>query len=351
MDSKSYEEAKRNSENWYWWGIATFFRCPWNEAPDACDIGLVGVPHSTGNGSTERDQHLGPRAVRHVSGYYRRAHAVHRIAPFEAATIHDLGDVPLPEAMNNEACIRDIESYYARLDASGTRPVSIGGDHSITGPILKAIAGPTRRLSGGKQCALIHFDAHTDSYENMPHWLGAKRSAAHWAAYTVREGAVDSARSIQLGMRGHPSSVLHGDVVGESSLALGYKVVPMAEIEALGIERVVALIRDHVGDAPAYVTFDLDCLDPSVAPAVANLEPGFGGMSIREATRILQGLRGLNVIGGDVVCLMPTKDSPNQITAQVAMVLMFEIISLIACQFADKKVSRVPLAQSSAAVR
>lgn len=341
MDAKSYEEARRSSESWYWWGIATFFRCPWNEAPDACDIGLVGVPHSTGNGSTERDQHLGPRAVRHVSGYYRRAHAVHRIAPFEAATIHDLGDVPLPEAMNNEACIRDIESYYARLDAAGTRPVSVGGDHSITGPILKAIAGPTRRLSGGKQCALIHFDAHTDSYENMPHWLGAKRSAAHWAAYTVREGSVDSARSIQLGMRGHPSSVLHGDAVGESSVALGYRVVPMAEIESLGIERVVSLIRDHVGDAPAYITFDLDCLDPSVAPAVANLEPGFGGMSIREATRILQGLRGLNIIGGDVVCLMPTKDSPNQITSQVAMVLMFEMISLIACHIADNKITRV----------
>lgn len=342
MDPKSLEEARRSSQSWYWWGIPTFFRCPWNEVPGACDIALIGVPHSTGNGSTERDQHLGPRAVRHVSGYYRRAHAVHRIAPFEAATVHDLGDVPLPEAMNNEACIRDIEAFYARLDATGTRPVSVGGDHSITGPILKAIAGPGRRLSGGRQCALVHFDAHTDSYENMPHWLGARRSAAHWAAYTVREGAVDSSRSVQLGMRGHPSSILHGDAVGESSHALGYRVVPMEEIESLGIEKVVSLIRHQVGDAPVYVTFDLDCLDPSVAPGVANLEPGFGGMSIREATRILQGLRGLNVIGGDVVCLMPTKDSPNQITAQVAMVLMFEMISLIACQIVENTIGRKP---------
>jgi guanidinopropionase len=329
MSQDDIAEARRSSESWYWWGIATFFRCPLAETPGEVDIGLVGVPHSSGNGSTERDQHLGPRAVRNVSGYYRRSHGVHGFSPWDIAKISDLGDVPLPEAMNNEACVRDIEAFYARLDATGTRPVSIGGDHSITGPIIKAIAGPGRRLSGGQPCALIHFDAHTDSYDNMPHWLGAKRSAAHWAAYTAKEGAVDPARSIQIGMRGHPATAIHTGGVGGSSRALGYEVVPMAEFERLGIERTVEMIRARVGDRPAYVTFDLDCLDPSVAPGVSNLEPGFGGMTIREATRVLQGLKGLNIIGADVVCLMPTKDSPNQITAQVAMVMMFELICLI----------------------
>jgi len=332
MSQDDIAEARRSSESWYWWGIATFFRCPLAETPDEVDIGLVGVPHSSGNGSTERDQHLGPRAVRNVSGYYRRSHGVYGFSPWDIAKISDLGDVPLPEAMNNEACVRDIEAFYARLDATGTRPVSIGGDHSITGPIIKAIAGPGRRLSGGQPCALIHFDAHTDSYDNMPHWLGAKRSAAHWAAYTAKEGAVDPARSIQIGMRGHPATAIHTGGVGGSSRALGYEVVPMAEFERLGIERTVEMIRARVGDRPAYVTFDLDCLDPSVAPGVSNLEPGFGGMTIREATRVLQGLKGLNIIGADVVCLMPTKDSPNQITAQVAMVMMFELICLIAAR-------------------
>ena len=102
------------------------------------------------------------------------------------------------------------------------------------------------------------------------------------------------------------------------------------------MQKTIEKIRARVGDAPVYVTFDLDCLDPSVAPGVANLEPGFGGMSIREATRILQGLAGLDVIGGDVVCLMPTKDSPNQITAQVAMVVMFEIINLVALRMKER---------------
>ena len=332
MTAEDFEAAKRSSQSWYWWGIPTFFRCPWVEDPAAADIALVGVPHSSGNGSTERDQHLGPRAVRHQSGFYRRSHVVHGFAPWDVARINDLGDVPLPEAMNNEACVRDIEAFYARLDQAGTRPVSIGGDHAITGPIIKALAGPGRKTTGGKPAALIHFDAHTDSYDNMPHWLGAKRSAAHWAAYTAKEGAIDPQRSIQIGMRGHPSGSIHKGGVGGSSRDLGYHVVTMQEFEDLGIARTVEIIRDRVGDSPAYITFDLDSLDPSVAPGVSNLEPGFGGFSIREATRLLQGLKGLDIIGGDVVCLMPTKDNPNQITAQVAMVMMFELITLIAAR-------------------
>ena len=148
--SDDLEAAKRSSQSWYWWGIPTFFRCPWNEDPKAADIALVGVPHSSGNGSTERDQHLGPRAVRNVSGFYRRNHFVHGFSPWDVARVHDLGDVPLPEAMNNEACVRDIEAFYARLDAAGTRPVSMGGDHSVTGPILKALAGPGRNLQRRK---------------------------------------------------------------------------------------------------------------------------------------------------------------------------------------------------------
>jgi len=330
--SNDLDADRKSSQSWYWWGIPTFFRCPWNEDPAAADIALVGVPHSSGNGSTERDQHLGPRAVRNVSGFYRRVHGVHGFSPWDVARINDLGDVPLPEAMNNEASVRDIEAFYMRLDATGSRPVSIGGDHSITGPILKAIAGPGRNLSGGKPCALVHFDAHTDSYDNMPHWLGARRSAAHWAAYTVNEGAVDPSRSVQIGMRGHPASAIHAGGVGGSSRALGYRVITMPEFENLGIEATLKIIRERVGDMPVYITFDLDSLDPSVAPGVSNLEPGFGGFSIREATRLLQGLKGLDIIGGDVVCLMPTKDSPNQITAQVAMVMMFEMISLIAAR-------------------
>ncbi|HSF93385.1 MAG TPA: arginase family protein, partial [Thermohalobaculum sp.] len=129
----------RMMENLYWWGIPTLFRCPAVTDPSGCDIALVGVPHSTGNGTTERDQHLGPRAVRNISALARRVHLEMGFDPWEAARVADLGDVPLPEANDNEACIERITEFYRGIDAAGARPVSIGGDHSITGGILQAL--------------------------------------------------------------------------------------------------------------------------------------------------------------------------------------------------------------------
>jgi guanidinopropionase len=124
-------------------------------------------------------------------------------------------------------------------------------------------------------------------------------------------------------------------VVGNTSKSLGYQMLTMEKIETLGIEKTIEIIRERVGDTPVYITFDLDCLDSAIAPGVSNLEPGFEGMSIRQATKILQGLKGLNVIGGDVACLMPTKDNPNKITSQVAMVMMFELLSLVSLSIRD----------------
>ena len=325
-DDAWFEGAKRSVNNWYWHGVPTLFRCTHDEDPANCDIALVGVPHSSGNGSTERDQHLAPRAMRHVSGFYQRAHNGFGIIPWEICRINDLGDVPLPEAMVNDVCVEHIEAYYKRLDAAGTFPVSIGGDHAITGPILKAIAGEGARLSGGRQAALVHFDAHTDAYEQMPHWLGSRRSAAHWAAYLVRECHVDASRSVQIGIRGNTKTLDYR----AASDDLGYRVVHMKEYRELGVERTIDLIRERVGDAPAYITFDMDAFDPTVAPAAANIQPDGTGFFMEEVLAILDGLRGLEVIGGDVVCIVPTKDNPNNITSLNGMVIMHEQISLIA---------------------
>ena len=325
-DDAWFEGAKRSVNNWYWHGVPTLFRCIHDEDPANCDIALVGVPHLSGNGSTERDQHLAPRAMRHVSGFYQRAHNGFGIIPWEICRINDLGDVPLPEAMVNDVCVEHIEAYYKRLDAAGTFPVSIGGDHAITGPILKAIAGEGARLSGGRQAALVHFDAHTDAYEQMPHWLGSRRSAAHWAAYLVRECHVDASRSVQIGIRGNTKTLDYR----AASDDLGYRVVHMKEYRELGVERTIDLIRERVGDAPAYITFDMDAFDPTVAPAAANIQPDGTGFFMEEVLAILDGLRGLEVIGGDVVCIVPTKDNPNNITSLNGMVIMHEQISLIA---------------------
>ena len=272
------EEDKIMMETLYWWGIPTLFRCKHDPDPKNCDIALVGIPHSTGNGTTERDQHLGPRAVRNISALQRR------------------------------------------------------GDHSITGGIIQSLAKKNSKLTKGKKITLVHFDAHTDCFEKLEHFLGAKKSAAHWASYLVKQGNVDPKTSTQIGIRGNPRTL---DWL-QASYDIGYQVITMDEYKKLGHEKCSKMIKDKFGDNPIYITFDLDCLDPAVAPGVSNLEPAFNGFSMDEVRKLLQSLKGKNIIGGDVVCLMPTKDSPNQITAMVAASIMFEIICLISINLGSK---------------
>ncbi|MEM7170376.1 MAG: arginase family protein [Pseudomonadota bacterium] len=312
----------------YWWGIPTLFRCPHEPDLSKTDIGLVGVPHSTGNGTTQRDQHLGPRSVRDVSAIGRRVHMKFGFSPWETCRINDLGDVPLPEGNDNEASIQRITDFYRAVEQAGVRPVSIGGDHSITGGILQALGGSESHLTGGKKAVIVHFDAHTDAFHQMDHFLGAKKSAAHWASYLARNGHVNSEKSVQIGIRGNPRSLNWL----QSSYDLGYEVITKDRYDELGPARCIDIIHETIGDEPIYITFDLDCLDPMVAPGVANIEY-CDGFRVNQALEMLQSLRGKNIIGGDVVCLMPTVDNPNKITSYVAMGIMFEIISLIAERF------------------
>ena len=309
--------------NLYWWGIPTLFRCPQDDFRSA-DIALVGVPHSTGNGTTERDQHLGPRAVRNVSALQRRVHGEFGVDPWTAAKIVDAGDVPFPRANDNEHCIQQITDFYKQIDQAGTRPVSIGGDHSITGGIIQALGNGT--LSKGEKVCFLHLDAHTDVFTTVDHFLGAEKSAAHWGAYLVDDGLIDATHSMQIGLRGHPRTL---DWL-QPSYDYGYNVVTMKEYRQRGALDVIEQIKATLAGRPVYITFDLDCLDPSVAPAVSNIEPGVTGFSIDEAVELLHAVRGMNIIGGDVVCMMPTKDSPNQITAMVGAAVMFEMLSMIA---------------------
>lgn len=320
-DAAAAEQTMRST---YWWGIPTLLAAPHDSDPAHCDIALVGVPHSSGNGSTERDQHLGPRAVRHVSAGYKRRHRRFGVVPHDLCRVRDLGDVVMPEFMVSDQAIGDIEARFREIAAARARPLAIGGDHSITLPILRALGSPERPL------ALVHLDAHLDSYDRMETWFGVVNSAAHWASKAVHEQLVDPHSSIQLGMRGHMSPWTQANVSDE----LGYLVLEKARCDELGIDGVITAIRDRIGDRPVYVSFDLDCLDPSVAPGVSNLEPGEDGFTMTQAARILQGLRGQHLIGGDVVCLMPTKDGPNNITAMNAAAILFELATLLADRLA-----------------
>jgi guanidinopropionase len=332
MDRPDRRFERQDLDFLHWWGVPTLFRCPHEPDPAACDIALVGVPHSTGNGTTWRDQHLGPRALRDVSMAYRRMHLGWQLDPWNACRIHDLGDVPIYESLVNDRAVREIETFYAEIDRAGAVPVSIGGDHSISLAILRAIAGPRSRH--GRPAAVVHFDAHYDTYDDFPNWYGAWDSAGHWASKSVHEHHVDATHSVQIGIRGH-------DVwmdPGKTSRELGYRIVTKDEFDdQLGIEGTGALIRERVGDLPVYVSFDLDALDTTIAPAVSNPEPGEEGLTMKEAIRILQGLRGLPVIGADVVELMPSLDSANSMTAQNATRIAFELICLIADRLAAKR--------------
>ncbi len=318
--AREHDDSMMN--NLYWWGIPTLFRCP-QGAAEGADIVLAGVPHSTGNGTTERDQHLGPRAVRNVSAVQRRVHDAFRIDPWASANIVDVGDVPLPRANDNEASIQDITDFYKTIDAAGARPVSIGGDHSITGGIVQALG--CGNLTGGEPVSFLHLDAHTDVFTKVDHFLGAKKSAAHWGAYLADQGKVDPKTSMQIGLRGHPRTL---DWL-QPSYDYGYNVVTMADYRKRGAADVISQIKEVLDGRPVYITFDLDCLDPTIAPAVSNIEPGVKGFDIDEAVELLRAVRGMNIVGGDVVCLMPTKDTPNNITSLVASSIMFEMISMI----------------------
>ncbi|MFB1025709.1 MAG: arginase family protein, partial [Octadecabacter sp.] len=295
-----------------------------NESPEGNDIALIGVPHSTGNGTTERDQHLGPRALRNVSAMARRVHSSFEIDPWKAANIVDVGDVPFPRANDNEDCIEQITQFYTDIDKSGARPVSVGGDHSITGGIIQALGCGS--IAGGEPVCLLHLDAHTDVFTKVDHFLGAKKSAAHWGAYLADQGKVDPTHSMQIGLRGHARTL---DWL-EPSYEYGYNVVTMREFRQRGLEDVIAQIQKVLNGRPVYITFDLDCLDPTIAPGVSNIEAGEKGFDIDEAVALLHAVRGMNIVGGDIVCMMPTKDSPNQITALTATAIMFEMISMIA---------------------
>tara|TARA_B100000927_G_scaffold275692_1_gene255893 strand:- start:779 stop:1555 length:777 start_codon:yes stop_codon:yes gene_type:complete len=251
-------------------------------------------------------------------------HGDFKIDPWNEVKIIDAGDVPFPRANDNEDCIEQITDFFKAIDNSNTRPVSIGGDHSITGGIIQGLANGI--LTQGEKVCFLHLDAHTDVFTTVDHFLGAKKSAAHWGAYLPDQGMVDPKHSMQIGLRGHPRTL---DWL-QPSYDYGYNIVTMKEYRQRGAIDVIKQVKTVLGGRPVYITFDLDCLDPSAAPAVSNIEPGVNGFSVDEAIELMHAVRGMNIIGGDVVCLMPTKDTPNQITSMVAAAVMFEMISMIA---------------------
>ncbi|TKT77450.1 agmatinase [Aquamicrobium sp. LC103] len=295
-------------------GIPTFLSAPSHPidptAPDFGDlqVAIVGIPMDLGV-TNRNGSRFGPRALRTIERIGPYNHVL-ECAPVHELRVADVGDVPFASRYLLEQSHADIETHISRIVDAGVAPLSVGGDHSISYPILRAI-GKDRPVG------MIHIDAHCDTSgpfdQTKFHHAGPFRNA-------VLDGVLDPSRSIQIGIRGA------AEYLWEFSHASGMTVIHAEEISAMGMPAVIKKALEIVGDGPTYLSFDIDSVDPAFAPGTGT--PEIGGLTTREVLELLRGLKGANLVGGDVVEVAPQYDSTTN-TAQVAAQVLFEILSLM----------------------
>lgn len=290
-------------------GVPTLLDAPYAESLAGLDIALVGVPMDLGvtNRSGAR---FGPRAVRGMERIGPYNHALD-VLPFAARRCADIGDVPFRSRFSLQSCIEDIEAFYREVVDAGVMPLSVGGDHSVTHPILKAL---------GRDVPLgcIHIDAHCDT---SGEYEGAKFQHGAPFRHAVLDGVLDPERTIQVGIRGN------AEYLWEFSYESGMTVIHAETFAEMGVAKVIAKAREVVGDGPVYVSLDVDGIDPAFAPGTGT--PEVGGLTPREVQALLRGCADLQIVGGDVVEIAPQYDSTSN-TAQVGAQMLFEILSMMA---------------------
>lgn len=290
-------------------GIATFLGLPAAPSAAGLQIAAVGVPMDLGV-SNRPGARFGPRAVRSIEriGPF---HPTLRCVPQAGMRAADIGDVPFRSRYSLEHSLEDIESFHRELQAQGVRPLSVGGDHSITYPILRA-------LGRERPVGLIHIDAHCDT---MGAYDGSKFHHGGPFRLAVLDGVLDPQRCIQIGIRGA------SNMFWEFSHESGMTVIYMEDFMRLGLEAVARQAREVVGDGPVYVSIDVDGFDPAYAPGTGT--PEVGGLTPREGLALLRSLGRLNLVGADVVEVAPQYD-PTTNTAQLGAQLLFEEFALLA---------------------
>lgn len=293
-------------------GIPTFFRAPHTEDLADADIGIIGLPFDGGVTNRSGARH-GPRAVREQSSLLRRYSSATGARPFEWARVRDLGDCWIEQPYELQGALEEIATFYRQVIAAGVVPLSVGGDHSVTYPVLRAVG--ERRPVG-----MVHIDAHCDTGDD---YLGSRFHHGAPFRRAVEDGVLDPNRVIQIGIRG---TVNDPDQWG-FSLRSGMRVLTMDEFQDNGWRFAVAEARRVIGEGPAYLSFDIDSLDPSQAPGTGT--PEAGGITAREALRLLRDLRGLDFVGGDLVEVAPPFDVGG-ITALNGASVLFEILCLLA---------------------
>jgi len=292
-------------------GIPTFFRVPHTEDLGDADIGIIGVPFDGGVTNRTGTRH-GPRAVRDQSSLLRLHNTSTGVAPFAELRVRDLGDAWIERPYELEGALGEIADFYRRVVGARVVPLSAGGDHAMTLPILRAVAeaGPV---------GMIHIDAHCDTGDD---YLGSRYHHGAPFRRAVEEGLLDPKRVIQIGIRGTSNDP---DMWGFSRES-GMRVMPMEELHDQGWRYAVEEARRVAGEGPVYLSYDIDSLDPSQAPGTGT--PEAGGMTVLEAMRILRGLRGIDFVGGDLVEVSPPFDVGG-ITAFNGASILYEILCLI----------------------
>ncbi|MBK7219220.1 MAG: agmatinase [Candidatus Promineofilum sp.] len=295
-------------------GVPTFMRQTPTRDLSGADVAIVGVPFDSGATSFRGGTRFGPRKIREASLALWGHHYIHGVAPAEALNIVDYGDVAV-EMAYIEKTMSSITAEVGAALAAGPMVVALGGDHSISLPLLRAQAANARNAGHGP-LALVHFDAHTDvepgDYEHGTVFRHA-----------VEEGLIDPAAFIQVGIRG---SLYFPDDLNVAR-RLGIRVLTIDDCFEMGIPAVIAAIRETVGDRRTYVTLDIDAADPAFAPGTGTPEPG--GFSSYQMLQLMRGLKGLNLVGMDIVEVSPPYDHAD-VTAILAANLVFEYLCLVA---------------------
>ena len=296
-------------------GPSTFCRLPELRDVPYCDVAILGIPFDSGT-SYRPGARFGPQAIRQASRHLRtNFHPAYDTEPFKTIQVADAGDVAC-NPYNIEEAIAQIEVTADELYKKAPVIISLGGDHTIAVPLLRSI----NKVVG--QVALVHFDAHLDTWDT---YFGAPYTHGTPFRRAAEENLFNDDASMHVGIRGPLYSP--EDLANDEEL--GFKVVHCDELEAHGVDHVVKRIRDRVGNNPLYLSIDIDVLDPSHAPGTGT--PEIAGITSRELVGILRGLQGLNLVAGDIVEVAPAYDHA-EITSLAAATIAFEMINLIACR-------------------
>jgi agmatinase len=291
---------------------ATFMRLPHVEDPSGLDVAIVGVPFDGGT-SYRPGARLGPREIRAQSSLIRPYSYFQKVAPFDRLNVADLGDVDAPP-VSIDRCYDVVEARIAAIAEAGARPLVVGGDHSISLPVLRALA----RVHG--PLGLVQFDAHIDTWDE---YFGGKYFHGTPFRRAIEEGVVDGRRFVQVGIRGP----MYGEDDFDFHREHGITMIDIDQVKDRGVPWTVERIRS-VASGATYMTFDIDSVDPAFAPGTGT--PEVGGLTSHEAQRLVRGLAGLSLVGGDVVEVAPVFDGPGQITALLAANVMFEFLCALA---------------------